>query len=280
MFEKQKLYSKIIYFLLGLLLSISITIIRYITGPAFQIEQFYLIPIIIVTWYVNKEVGIIIAAISVSLWIVFDHLTMQTLASGIAPGLNEIFRLIIFMFIIFLIERSKYYIMRLTELSGTDLLTKVYNRRGFIKLADLELERSRRYNHSFSLLYIDLDNFKKVNDTFGHHTGDELLVRASEIFDNQTRSIDIVGRMGGDEFCILLPETNKDESKIVYDKLNYAIMKLMNDNKWPVSMSVGIVDFTEKPATVNIMIAEADALMYEVKNSGKNGLILKTYTNT
>lgn len=265
------------YFILGVILSISITIIRYVTGPDFQIGQFYIIPIIVVTWYIGRNAGIIIATISILLWIVYDFFTLQTLSQGLAPGLNEIFRLIIYIFIIQLAHKLRTLLINLQEMSVTDPLTGISNRRSFMKGAQRELDRARRYKHELSLVYMDLDNFKTVNDTLGHHAGDQLLKEVAQTLNGHTRTTDIVARMGGDEFCVLLVETGRDNSILVYNKLEKLILKIMDNNNWPVTMSSGIVTYLDKPDSVDEMIAEADKIMYKVKHSGKNKLIHHDY---
>ncbi len=265
------------YFVLGVILSISITIIRYITGPAFQIGQFYIIPIIVVTWYIGRNSGVIIATISILLWIIFDFFTLQSLAQGLAPGLNEIFRLLIYIFIIQIVHKLRTLLIHLQEMSGTDPLTRINNRRAFFKGAERELERASRYGHLLSLIFIDLDNFKTVNDTLGHIEGDHLLIEVANALEDHTRNTDIVARMGGDEFCVLLVETGKENAILVYNKLEKYILDIMKKNNWPVTMSTGIVTFHEQPETVKEMIAEADAIMYKVKHGGKNKLIHKDY---
>ncbi|MFO7896741.1 MAG: GGDEF domain-containing protein [Candidatus Cloacimonadales bacterium] len=258
------------YFSLGIILSLSITVIRYITGPAFQIEQFYLIPIAIVAWYVNRDAATIIATISILFWVIFDFFTMQTLAGGLAPGLNEVFRLIIFIFIILLIDKTKYQIKKLTQQSVTDPLTQLLNRRAFFQHLERELEVSRRYETSVSLIYIDLDNFKTINDTLGHQAGDKVLKTTSQILTENTRNSDIIGRMGGDEFCIILPQTTAQAAQIVYEKLSETTRLLFQRNRWPVSLSAGIIEFYDKELSGEVLVNKADELMYKAKNSGKN----------
>ena len=268
-----------LYFLLCLILSISITIIRYVTGPEFQISQFYLIPIIIATWYVGRSAGIVIATISILLWLVFDYFTIQSLALGVAVGLNVIFRLMLFILIIQLVHKSNDLIEKLQDLAETDPLTLIPNRRSFFKSASKELERAKRYNHIMSLLYMDLDNFKTVNDTTGHLSGDKLLIIVAEVLLNNTRQIDLLARMGGDEFCVLLVETGKTEAVNFYEKLQDEILKKMHVNEWPVTLSSGIVTFYKQPESVKDMISQADIIMYSVKRSGKNNMIQKDFGN-
>lgn len=263
------------YFLLGLVLSISITIIRYQTGPEFEIAQFYLIPITMVAWFINRDAATILATLSMLFWVVFDLFTLQTLSGGLAPGMNEVFRLITFIVVILLIDNSKQQIRKLTSLSVTDPLTNLYNRRAFFKMLNIELERTKRYDKPISLIYFDLDNFKSINDTLGHNTGDKLLINISKVIVANTRNSDIIGRMGGDEFCILLPETNLASSKLVYDKLNEQVVKMITLNRWDVTVSAGLLDYDSTGMDAESFVNAADELMYAAKNSGKNKLVVR-----
>lgn len=275
--KEISLKNKILYFALGLVLSISLTIIRYITGPEFQIDQFYVIPIIIVTWYAGRSAGIIISTLSILFWIVFDFFTLKSLASGLAPGLNQIFRLLIFVLIIQLIHKTQELISNLQEMSETDPLTRINNRRSFMIAANRELDRAKRYQRLLTLIYIDLDNFKTVNDTLGHAVGDKLLIMVATILNNLTRRTDYTARMGGDEFCLLLTETDLEKSLIVYHKIERKIMEAMQQNNWPVTLSAGIVSFIDQPESVHEMIKITDAVMYDIKHSGKNNVGTKIF---
>ena len=268
--KEISLKQRILYFILGLILSVSITIIRYITGPKFEIDQFYLIPIIIVTWYAGRNTGIIISTISILLWIVFDFFTMQSLALGLTLGLNLIFKLLIFFLIIQLIHRTRELINSLQDLSETDPLTRISNRRSFLVFANRELYRAKRYGSLLTLIYIDLDNFKNVNDPLGHSIGDSLLKKVANILKETTRKTDVVARMGGDEFCLLLTETDMESSIKVYRKIENKIRQMMLENNWQVTLSAGVVTFQDKPDDVKEMISVTDEIMYKIKRTGKD----------
>lgn len=153
-----------------------------------------------------------------------------------------------------------------------DFLTKIANRRAFYEVGLREITRARRYNRPLTLLYIDLDNFKQVNDAFGHETGDELLVEVAATIRCNVRATDLVARLGGDEFALLLTETNREAGLVVTNKLRETLLRAMQERNWPVTFSIGMVSFTVPPASVEEMVKQADEVMYSVKQRGKNSI--------
>jgi diguanylate cyclase (GGDEF)-like protein len=159
---------------------------------------------------------------------------------------------------------------RAEEAARIDYLTGAATGRYFRELADRELDRMRRYDHPFTAAYLDLDNFKAVNDTFGHDTGDALLKTVVKTIGENIRSTDIIARMGGDEFVILFPETGAETAKTALAKVQEQLLRAMEQNRWPVTFSFGMVTFISPPESVDQVIRLTDKLMYTVKNSGKN----------
>ncbi len=156
------------------------------------------------------------------------------------------------------------------ELSRIDFLTQVANRRAFYEMAEFESKRSRRYQRPISLAYIDIDNFKQVNDRMGHEVGDRLLVAVAASIQKSVRETDLVARVGGDEFVLLLPETAAEPAQIVLGKVRNNLLDAMERNAWPVTFSIGLATFPTPPDSVDAMVKFADDLMYSVKNSGKD----------
>jgi diguanylate cyclase (GGDEF)-like protein len=134
----------------------------------------------------------------------------------------------------------------------------------------MEINRARRYEHPLTVAYIDLDNFKTINDRFGHSMGDNLLRLVADTIKNNIRLIDTVVRMGGDEFAILLPETGPEAAKAITRKIQKINLELMQKNGWPVTFSIGVVTFISPPSTVDEILKRSDNLMYSAKNNGKN----------
>lgn len=161
-------------------------------------------------------------------------------------------------------------LQREKEFARTDMLTGLANRRAFYEALQMERARAARYGRPITLAYVDLDNFKRVNDTLGHAVGDELLARVADLLRQTLRASDTVGRLGGDEFALLLPETSAQAAEILLHKLASVLTDAMQTKKWPVTFSIGAAAFLGDPTPVEEMIRTADELMYSVKKSGKN----------
>lgn len=158
------------------------------------------------------------------------------------------------------------------ELSRVDPLTTVCNRRGFYEALDKERIRASRYRHSMTIAYVDIDNFKKVNDSLGHDVGDKLLVRVAAALRVNLRASDLVGRLGGDEFGIILPETDATGARAVLGKLRSLLLDEVKGSEPRVTFSIGGATFLDPPESLDIMIRLADETMYSIKAHGKNGV--------
>jgi diguanylate cyclase (GGDEF)-like protein len=156
--------------------------------------------------------------------------------------------------------------------SREDGLTKLYNRRHIDTLLAQEFERSKRFNHPFSIAIIDIDHFKKINDTFSHQVGDEVIRTVAQIFKNNLRSMDLVGRYGGEEFVIGLLETSLMRAIPIAEKLRRAVEEFNWSVVQPnlqVTISIGLAENAKMPSHEKV-IAEADRKLYEAKRAGRN----------
>jgi len=156
------------------------------------------------------------------------------------------------------------------KLARIDSLTGLANRRAFYESTELERKRALRHARPLSLAYLDLDNFKQVNDRNGHEVGDELLACVGGIMRANLRAEDLVARLGGDEFAVLLPESDYQAASIAVAKLHRILSDEMQKHCWPVGVSMGMVTFESIPENVEDMVHAADELMYTVKHNGKN----------
>ncbi|MFN3394420.1 MAG: GGDEF domain-containing protein, partial [Candidatus Thermochlorobacter sp.] len=156
--------------------------------------------------------------------------------------------------------------------SREDGLTKLYNRRYIDTLLAQEFERSKRFKHPFTIGIIDIDHFKNINDTFSHQVGDEVIRTVAQIFKNNLRSMDLVGRYGGEEFVIGLLETSLMRAVLVAEKLRRAVEEfnwIVVKPELRVTVSIGLAEDTKMPNHEK-MISEADKKLYEAKRSGRN----------
>ena len=175
-----------------------------------------------------------------------------------------------------LLARLKYGRLKeqLRELSITDELTGLANRRGFFTFAHQQFKQLRRTKESLVLLYIDLDSFKSINDGLGHQMGDEVLIDAATILRETFRESDIIARMGGDEFAVILVNSPEASSDVTRGRLQVRIdgYNARHDGRPPLAMSVGVAVFDHsRPVTVDDLVREADARMYEEKLRKKGG---------
>lgn len=169
---------------------------------------------------------------------------------------------------------------RLYSITTKEEKTGLYNYKYFQSELDKELKRTVRYNHFLSLLIMDLDNFKKVNDTFGHAKGDDVLKRVAQVIMSNLRAQDIPARFGGEEFVVLLPETDAKRASLVAEKLRLAILKDKFLNFYDVTVSIGLVGldrtnssqrFKENvKATPHELFKKADKALLWAKRHGKN----------
>jgi len=158
---------------------------------------------------------------------------------------------------------------RTEELAITDSITGLYNHFFIISRLEEELIRSERYHAQVSVIILDVDHFKKINDTYGHLMGDAVLKQVSQVIKSQCRTVDKIGRYGGDEFLIILPETSLENATKLASRLLDGIQKLRFDLPIQVTISQGVAQF-EPGETTNALIGRADGNLYTAKHSGRN----------
>lgn len=189
---------------------------------------------------------------------------MKIGGSGLQPGYAAIIRDI---------SEDKKTEDELLRLAATDPLTGAFNRREFTSLADQESQRANRYNHPLSIMMLDLDHFKRLNDTYGHAAGDKALQRFTTLCCNALRTVDIFGRWGGEEFVTLLPETDAEGAVIIAERLRKLVSQsilVYNDQKISFTASIGIAQYRSGEVTVEGPLSRADSAVYDAKKAGRN----------
>lgn len=239
-------------------------------GLSFSI--FYLGPIAMVAWYLGYWRGISIAVLSTLAWFHTEAISGAFYTSFSITYWNTSVRLITFIIIVYLLNALHKKFQEQERLADTDGLTGAMNTRGFMQRVENELERARRYGYACTLAYIDLDDFKGMNDSFGHTMGDNLLKDLVALMHQYTRASDVVGRLGGDEFAIFYTETDAEAALKAIRKLRLHINDHMEHAKWPVTLSIGAVTVDDGECDLLELIKVADNLMYSVKGLGKNNV--------
>jgi diguanylate cyclase (GGDEF)-like protein len=175
------------------------------------------------------------------------------------------------------LEAARLDLARLKEiaetLARTDALTGLVNRRAFDAALEQEIRRAQRYDEPLSLLMTDIDHFKSVNDRFGHHVGDQVLIDFARTLTAAVRDVDTVGRWGGEEFVILMPGTALEEAAIVAERMRLAVAGAPTRTQGVTcgyTASFGVTAYGEASSTADTLMASADAALYRAKNGGRN----------
>ncbi len=173
-----------------------------------------------------------------------------------------------------LLEELEQSHRELKLLASQDHMTKLYNRRYFADISVSILDLAKRNNKQFSVLMLDIDKFKRINDTYGHHIGDEVIIALANVLKSTNRKSDIACRFGGEEFLILLPETDLAGAKIIGEKLRKLVEELtvkVEDQNIGFTISIGVAEINlEKETDLEAVIQRADEGLYKAKESGRN----------
>ncbi len=171
-------------------------------------------------------------------------------------------------------ERVAALVARLAEAADTDPLTELLNRRGFNKQLELELERAERSGTEVSLISGDLDHFKQINDRHGHQAGDEVLAEVAEVLRRQTRRIDCVARVGGEEFALLVPSTDSRGAFVLAERLRYRVREALGDRYPGLTISFGIAAYPSDAQTIERLLRCADESLYAAKTMGRDRSVI------
>ncbi len=265
--------GKPFWVILAVILLGGVAALDFITGAELSFSIFYLIPIALFTWAVDGKVGIAAAFISAGIWLFIEIISSSDYSSAFVYFWNAVIRLGFFLLPVLLLRNLEQE----RRLARTDFLTGATNNRQFRDQTQREIDRSARYRHPFTVVFIDIDNFKLINDTFGHTFGDKVLKAIVENIKSNLRKTDVIARMGGDEFALLLPEVNPENARTAISKMRQKLQEEMLNNKWPITFSIGVVSVITPDLAVDEVISIADKMMYSVKNYGKDNIKYTTH---
>ncbi len=257
---------------LALLAVLLLGLADYLTGYEAFFAVFYLLPIAFIAWHVSQRAGYVYSALSALVWVAANVAAGESHSAAWIYVWNTFTRLAIFLLVTALLGALRAAHDHERRLARTDYLTGAENKRSFSDLSEREMDRCRRHRRPFTVIYADLDNFKAVNDRWGHSTGDAVLREVVTTGRRELRTLDVMARLGGDEFAILLPETGADAGLEVAGRLQSKWLEAMRRHEWPVTMSLGVLTCLYPPETLDQLLHLADQLMYGVKESGKDGV--------
>jgi diguanylate cyclase (GGDEF)-like protein len=254
---------------IGVLLIAIVTVADYLTGPELRFYIFYWPSIAMVSWYVGRRWG-------------FFAVALSALGSALANGpewlavrpyvlwWNTTANVASFALLAYMISQLRALVDWEREVARTDFVTGLPNTRSFYEALGVELSRNRRTRTAVTLAYLDIDDFKQVNDRFGHDAGDRALREIAQTIRGNLRDPDLLARLGGDEFAILLPATDRVEAQAVLGRLQAKLHEGGAAKRWRTSFSLGAVTCANGACGADDLIRAADNLMYEVKQEGKN----------
>src|SRR5262245_53623072 len=254
------------------LLTLGVYWLNASTPPTARLGVLYIIPVLLVTWTDGLAWGIVFGIASITL-----RETVASLQMPVDTPLqwrfgNAAAYVAVVAVAMAGLQRLRHSQAQLARLVTQDALTNVLNARAFADRLGQELDRNRRYPRPLALMYMDLDNFKVVNDTHGHQTGDAVLRLVADAMHSSVRQSDVVGRLGGDEFAVLMPETDAALADAAAKRL---IVSLRNVFKGTpnVTASIGVVACTATDANTDDLLRRADQAMYDAKKSGKDRVV-------
>jgi diguanylate cyclase (GGDEF)-like protein len=260
--------STVVLIPVGLLLLGLVSAADYITHINYVLEfsPFYLVPVSFFSWFIGRQAGLVIAVASAT---VGTLVRFQRAAHTIAYW-DALVLLVLYVTSALMISQLKKLYQRERELSRIDPLTEIANRRAFFESAAALWGFTQREKMPFSIAYLDVDEFKQLNDRYGHAAGDRLLAVTAASIRQALRGMDVVARMGGDEFALLLPAAEKETAAQIVDRVRRLLDEAVRQHGWAVTFSVGLVTFFPPLRPLSEMIQAADTALYRAKTSGKN----------
>lgn len=264
--------GRLFNFCIGFVCSLVVIFLDINDNQDYSFAFFYLFPIALTTWFSGRFPGILISFVCSLSWVIDNHTHLS-----LSLAWNTVSTICVFLIISILVYKVRIMWESERKQSRIDFLTGFLNTRAFQELLEYEINQLDRNKNPLTIAYIDLDNFKEINDRYGHIRGDELLKSISRSLSKSIRKTDVIARMGGDEFVIMLPGTNQEEARVALHKIRGKLINDLKDEHWPTTLSIGVVTCLNAPDSSEQLISMADSQMYEVKRDGKNSVRFSVY---
>lgn len=268
--------SRLNVFLLSFFGIFVVGLVDYLTGIEIRVFPFYFLPLMFAARYLDKKEAIWFALLATITWLMCMLFGGREYSHLYIWFINFFTQGSAFILVTLLYSRINEALRREATYSRTDALTGLFNSRAFYEQAESVLRLCHRNNRPLTIAYIDLDNFKTANDTYGHAFGDEILCKVAELLRKSLRTSDIIARMGGDEFAVVLPETATAGAEKALEQFRAHLLQVPEITTCSITASIGVVSYLIVPTELELLIRSADTLMYRVKNSGKNRVIVES----
>lgn len=243
--------------------------VDYATGYRFAFSPLYLFPVLIASAALGRPAGLSVALTAAFIWTLAQHSPGAADFSWQLFAWNTVMRFAVLGFVAWLLGALEREMLAARH----DYLTHLFNRRHFMQSLEAERSRSDRTGVPFSVLSLDLDRFKTLNDTLGHAVGDEALRVVAGVLSDSARAMDVSARMGGDEFSVLLPEADADVAEAIAQRLLAGCADEFRRRGWPIGISIGIATGVGAAETIDDLLRRADDSMYEQKQARRHGSV-------
>jgi diguanylate cyclase (GGDEF)-like protein len=279
MLAKLDVRTKAFWLVVGYLLIALLGAIDAQFTPEVIFAPLYLLPIAILSWFVGKWNGAAAAVLSTMMWLAANIYSGGPYENTFTYYWNTILCLGTFLIFSSLIFYFRSELEQNRSLYQLDTLTGIPNSVGFHEAAQREIERSKRLNRPFSLGYLDVDNFKLLNNKLGHTVGDQVIREIAKNIQVNLRKSDLVARLGGDEFAFLLSEAGPEASREAMNRIRHNLKNEMEVRGWSLTFSIGVLACTDHPKSVDEVLKLTTELRDFVKNNGKDGICFSEYKN-
>ena len=256
--------------LLALAAVAGLTVFKLTIGQSVSVIDFLFVPIVAVGWFARRRwLGYAVAGVA-AVDTAFVAMTAETQASLAAAAAAALVRFGLYLVVLGLLGMMRRERSGDQRAASTDQLTGAANARAFKETAGLEVERAQRYRNPISVAYLDIDDFKSINDALGHGEGDHVLAQTGHVLRSTLRTTDTAARIGGDEFAVLMPETGSAGAAALMERVRGELDRLMLADGGRVRFSIGLATFERPPASVDELMAAADGALYRAKRAGKD----------
>ena len=253
-------------------LSLGVMTLRLAVEAYLGISLTLLLPIMLVAWYLGLAWGIAMTGFVVLSWLAADLIGVTPSVPQWVIYVNAVVRAGVFALVALLVAALRQAYRQQQLLATVDVLTGLGNRVKFMAAAETERQRAMRFAHPLTIAFLDLDQFKRLNDGLGHEYGDRVLRAVGAFLQQRLRNIDYAARLGGDEFVILLPETDAHAGLHAISDMHRGLVAALQRDGFSVGVSAGAATFLDPPRSVDQMLEIADQLMYKAKREGKGTL--------